>query len=169
MKGLFCSAKYVKQRSIMDGALDPDKLLNFIEVAQDIHVQNYLGTPLYDKILDLVVNDTIGDVGNEVYNTLLTDYIKPMLAWYAQSDYFYFAPYTVSNSGVYKHSSENSETAIKDEVDALAQRAKNNAIHYTNRLVDYLCDNSSSYPEYSQSTTDGMSPDKDVNTIGWVL
>ena len=43
MKALFITVKDLKAKSIISGNTDGDKLIHFIEVAQDIHIQNYLG------------------------------------------------------------------------------------------------------------------------------
>ena len=91
MKALFITTDDLRRKSIIGGAVDADKFIQFIEVAQDIHIQNYLGTKLYDKISSLIVNDTIDDAGNADYKTLLNDYLTLMLIWFAQSDYYMFA------------------------------------------------------------------------------
>ena len=52
MKALFITVKDLKAKSIISGNTDADKLIHFIEVAQDIHIQNYLGGALYDKMQD---------------------------------------------------------------------------------------------------------------------
>jgi hypothetical protein len=49
MKALFISIADLKAKSIIDGNTDADKLIHQIEVAQDMHIQNYLGGRLYDK------------------------------------------------------------------------------------------------------------------------
>ena len=43
MKALFITIADLKAKSIIDGNTDADKLIHYIEVAQDMHVQNYLG------------------------------------------------------------------------------------------------------------------------------
>ena len=53
-KALFITMTELKRKSIIDGALDTDKLIQFVEVAQDIHIQNFLGTKLYEKIQSLI-------------------------------------------------------------------------------------------------------------------
>ncbi len=40
MKALFITVKDLKAKSIISGNTDADKLIHFIEVAQDIHIQN---------------------------------------------------------------------------------------------------------------------------------
>jgi hypothetical protein len=80
-----------------------------------MHIQNYLGTKLYDKISDDIIADTLtGD-----YLDLVNEYIQPMLIHFAMVDYLPFAAYEVKNNGLLKHRSENSETPSKDEIDFL--------------------------------------------------
>jgi hypothetical protein len=168
MTALFISPKYVKRKSIIDGELDADKLIQFIETAQDIHIQNYLGTNLYKKLQLLIVNNTINDAGNADYKALLEDFIKPMLAWYTQAEYIPFAAYTIGNGGVYRHRSDNSDAVDYSEIAGLTTRANDKATFYTNRFLDYMNFNSQLYPEYV-SSSDAMYPDRDANNIGWVL
>ncbi|QDP47149.1 MAG: hypothetical protein GOVbin40013_30 [Prokaryotic dsDNA virus sp.] len=169
MKALFITMTELKRKSIIDGALDTDKLVQFVEVAQDVHIQNFLGTKLYDKIQTLITGGTLDDSANAAYKTLLNTYIKPMLIWYSQYSYIPFAAFQISNGGVFKHSSESSESVSKEELDSLTAKAKDFADFYTNRFVDYMIENSSSFPEYTGSQDEGMYPDKDPLAYGWVL
>ncbi len=169
MKALFITTDDLRRKSIIGGAVDADKFVQFIEVAQDIHIQNYLGTKLYDKISSLIVNDTIDDSGNAVYKTLLNDYLTPMLIWFAQSDYYMFASYQVSNGGVFRHRSESSETPSMQEIKSLVDSSRDKAEFYVRRFLDYMDNNNNSYPEYNDTNSNGMYPDKNENFNGWVL
>ena len=169
MKALFITTNDLKRKSIVGGLVDADKFVQFIEVSQDIHIQNYLGTKLYDKIQDLIVNQELEDIENLKYKNLLNDYITPMLIWFAQSDYYMFASYQVSNGGVFKHRSESSENLSMQEVQYLVENSRNKAEFYTRRFVDYMSFNSSDYPEYNESSNEGMYPDKSDNFNSWVL
>jgi RNAse (barnase) inhibitor barstar len=75
MKALFISVGDLKAKSIVDGNTDADKLLYLIEVAQDMHIQNYLGGKLYDKLQDLILSGDIDLPANSDYKTLRDDYI----------------------------------------------------------------------------------------------
>lgn len=168
-KALFITTTDLKKRSIISGNLDPDKIVQFIEVAQDTHIQNYLGGKLYKKMQTLITGNTIGQAANADYKTLLDEYIKPMLIWFAQADYIPFAAFQISNGGVYKHRSENSDTASMEEVNMLARRAMETAEFYTRRFMDYMDHFSYLYPEYLESSNEDMMPDKDTNFGGIYL
>ena len=165
MKALFISRTDLVKNTIIDGNVDTDKFIQFISIAQDIHIQNYLGTKLYNRISSDIINDTLtGD-----YLELVTDYIQPMLIHYAMVDYLPFAAYQVKNGGVFKHNSENAETVNKDEVDFLVQKERDFAEYYTRRFVDFICFDSSKFPEYLDNQDSDVYPDKDVNPTNWVL
>ena len=165
MKALFISRTDLVKNTIIDGNVDTDKFIQFISIAQDIHIQNYLGTKLYERIENDIINDTLtGD-----YLKLVTDYIQPMLIHYAMVDYLPFAAYQVKNGGVFKHSSENAETVNKDEVDFLIQKERDFAEYYTRRFVDYICFNNTKFPEYTENQESDVYPDKDVDSSNWVL
>ena len=168
-KALFISILDLKKKSILSGNVDPDKIIQFVEVAQDTHIQNYLGGKLYHKMQTLILDNTISDAGNADYKTLLNEYIKPMLIWFTQSDYMPFAAYQVSNGGVFKHRSENSDSITTEELNILVRRATETAEFYTRRFMDYMDHNSHLYPEYLESSNEDMHPDKDVNFGGIYL
>ena len=170
IKALFISVSELKKKSIIDGNVDSDKILQYIEIAQDIHIQNYLGGNLYKAMQELIVNGKINDLINVDYKELLDEYIKPMLVWYTQSTYLPYTVFQVSNGGTFKHRSENSDSVTKDEMDYLVQKARDTAEFYTKRYMEYICNNSNKYPEYNNTTIGEMYPDKDINyTGGWFM
>ena len=168
-KALFITLNDLKRKSIIDGNVDGDKLVQFIEVAQDTHIQNYLGGKLYNKLQALVISNEINDAGNVKYKNLIDIYIKPMLVWFTQSAYLPFAMYQVSNGGVFKHRSENAETISVEELNSMLNRVNETAEFYTRRFVDFMGFYSQDYPEYNESTNGEMYPDRDVNFHSWVL
>ena len=149
----------------VNGNVDTDKFIQYIKIAQDIHIQNYLGTELLNKIkADIIATTLSGD-----YETLVNTYIKPMLIHWAMVEYLPFAAYTIANKGVYKHSSENAENVAKDEVDFLLEKERKIAQHYTQRFIDYMSFNQQLFPEYNNNSNGDMYPDTNNNFIGWVL
>ena len=162
---LFISRTDLVKNSIIDGNTDTDLFIQYVKIAQEIHIQSALGSKLYNKISeDIASGNVIGD-----YLALVTDYVQPMLIHYAMVDFLPFCAYQVKSGGIYKHSSENSETVNKDEVDFLVQKERNFAEHYTRRFVDFMCFNSTKFPEYLSNTDSDIRPDKDSNSSTWVL
>lgn len=149
----------------MDGNVDTDKFIQFIKLAQQIHIRNYLGSDLYNKISTDISTSSLG--GN--YLALVNDYIQPMLIHFAMMDYLPFAAFSVKNGGVFKGSSENAETASKSEVDYLVAKEREFAEYYTRRFIDYMNFNSNLFPEYTSNSNEDINPDKDATFNGWVL
>jgi len=162
---LFISRTDLVKNTIIDGNVDTDKFIQFIKIAQEIHITNYLGSKLYDKISTEIVAGTLtGD-----YLSLVNDYIQPMLIHFAMVEYLPFAAYQIKNGGVSKHSSENSESVSKSEIEFLVQKERDTSEYYTRRFVDYICFNSNKFPEYNNNVNSDVRPDKDANSSNWVL
>lgn len=162
---LFITTTDLKKNSIIDGNVDIDKFIQFIKIAQEIHIRNYLGSKLYDKISSDIIDNTL--TGS--YLTLVDTFIKPMLIHFAMVEYLPFSAFQIKNGGIYKHTSENSETATKVEVDFLVDKQRNFCEYYTQRFLDYICNNSALFPEYTENTSGDVYPDKDTNYQSWVL
>lgn len=163
---LFIKRQDIVKNSIIDGNVDTDKFIYFIKIAQQMHIQNYLGTSLYDRISADILNNTLS--GN--YLALVNDYIQPMLIHFAMVDYLPFASYELRNGGLFKHKSENSESPAKTEIDFLAQRHRNFAEFYTRRFIDYMSFNAASkFPKYWENQNNQMYPDMSATFTGWVL
>ena len=163
---LFINRTDLVRNSIIDGNVDTDKYIQFIKLAQEIHIQNYLGTDLYSKIQsDIVASSLTGD-----YLALVNDHIKPMLIHWGLVEYLPFAAYTIANKGVFKHSSENATNVEKNEIDFLIEKERNVAQYYTDRFINYMSfEASSKFPEYYTNSNDDVYPDKDASFEGWVL
>lgn len=162
---LFIKRQDLVKNSILDGNVDTDKFIQYIKIAQEIHIRNYLGTDLYNKIAaDIIAGTLSGD-----YLDLVNTYIQPMLIHYAMVDYLPFAAYQIKNGGVYKHTSENGESATKEEIDFLINKERDIAEYYTRRFIDYMSFNQASFPEYYTNSNDDIHPDTDATFNGWVL
>lgn len=156
----------LKRFTFVDGNLDSDKLLQFVKIAQDIHIQSYLGTDLLEKIK----NDIVAGTLTGVYLTLLETYVKPMLIHWAMVEYLPFAAYNVTNKGMYKSTSENAETVDKNEVDFLIQKSRSLAENYSQRFVDYMVYNQSNFPEYTSNSNNDIYPNHGNGQItNWYL
>lgn len=149
----------------VNGNVDTDKFIQFIKISQDIHIQGYLGTDLLNKIKADITSGTL--TGN--YQSLVVNYVKPMLIHWAMVEYLPFAAYTIANKGVYKHNSENSTNVEKNEIDFIIEKERQIAQHYTQRFIDYMSFNQNLFPEYNSNSNGDMYPNTDTNFTGWVI
>ena len=153
---LLITRQELLERTPIDGSTDMDKIVPHILTAQDTHVQNVLGTKLYDKLVKDNEDGTL--TGN--YFTLLNKYVKPMLCHYAAADFYLFHHFTIANGGVFSHNSENSSTSTLGEIEVLCSAQKANAVHYRTSLVGYICNDTSRFPEYYADQQGQMYPDR---------
>ena len=110
---LFINRTDLVKNSIIDGNVDTNKFIQFIKIAQEIHIRNYTGSKLYEKLqADIIAGTLTGD-----YQTLVDEYLAPMLIHFAMVEYLPYSAYQLKNGGLFKHTSENGETPTKDEVD----------------------------------------------------
>jgi len=164
-EALFITRDDIVRYTALNGNVDTDKFIQFIKIAQDIHIQNYLGTKLFQKLQADVIAGTL--TGN--YLTLVTTYVKPMLIHWGMVEYLPFAAYTIANKGVYKHSSENSENVDKNEVDYLLEKERSIAQNYTQRFIDYMAFNQPLFPEYRSNKNNDVFPDSMNNYVSWYI
>ena len=167
-KALLITTTDLKKYTVLDGNLDNDRFIQYIEISQDIHLQNYLGTDLLEKLQSLIP-DYIDLPANSDYKNLLETYVKPMLIHWAAVEYFPFAAYNIANVGVVKHQSDTSVTVDKNELDYLVAAERNIAQSYTRRFIHYMCENSTLFPEYTSNSGSDVHPDKKSDFGGWVL
>ena len=165
MNALLITPEDIKDFTIMSGNLDEDKFVYCIKQAQDLDLQDKLGSNLLEKIEADILAGSLADP----YLALVKTFVKPCLIHFAMARFLPYAPYTVANKGVFKHSSENSEGVGVREIKELIEHEQNLAEHYTSRMVAYICANASDFPEYNTNTSEDMTPSVDTFTHGWLL
>jgi hypothetical protein len=148
-----------------NGNMDTDTFIQWIKVAQDIHIQQYTGTELLDKIKTDIVNNTLANP----YLDLVETYLKPMLIHWAMVEFLPFQAYTIANKGIFKHSSENASNVDKNEVDFLIEKQRYLAQNYTERFIQYMAFSGNTFPEYYTNSNSDIYPNSDSNYMGWVI
>ena len=165
MTALLITTQDMVQFTQINGNLDTAKFQNCIKISQDIEIQEMLGTDLLKKIqADIVASNLV-----DHYLSLLNDYIKDCLIHFAYARYLPNGAYTISNKGIYKHNSENSDTVSKEEIDYLEGKAMQTAMHYKERFVQYMNFHQSDFPEFTSNKDGDVFPSDDINFTGWVM
>ena len=147
---LFITRNDIIKNSPLQGAIDADALLPFMNTAQVKYIKNLIGTVLYDYLQAQIVAGTVGNL-SVAYQDLLDDHIKPTLIWYTCVEYIPFSSIQFKSNGAVKQSSEQATAPSKLEIDYLKQQAQTNADYYALRLQNYLISYSNSIPQYLQS------------------
>jgi hypothetical protein len=163
---LFINRTDLVRNTIINGDVDTDKFIQFIRISQQMHIQNYLGTALYDEISTAITANTL----TTDQTALLNDYIQPMLIHFSMVDYLPFSSVELRNGGLFKHTAENGTSPTTNEVDFLVQKHRNFAEFYTRRFIDYMAFNAASkFPKYWENQNNQMYPDMSATFTGWVL
>jgi hypothetical protein len=160
---LLISEQKLKDNTPINENVDSSELRFCILQAQNIQIQESLGTNLYEKLLEIVDNGTISDPSNLNYKLLLDNYIQPTLisySYYLSLDNFWVK---FINIGLVQNSSEQGQPVDLKTLQYLKQNAKNQAEFQDNLLRRHLVFKSNLYPEYfGGSLNDGqLAPETD--------
>ena len=166
---LFISEEKLKESTAINLNVDVDLLLPYVRQAQKLYVETKLGTDLTQKLKDLITAGTIGNVGNEAYKTLLDDYVGDMLPNWAFYHAVPFLRFKIENGNIYSKTSETGTALSETEAQHLREEVRNTAEYYTERLIDYITNNTSSFPEYNTNSGADVNPDQNAYYNGMNL
>lgn len=164
-KVLLISEETLKTYTLVNENVDGKYILPAIQTAQDIDLETLIGKALLMKLCSLVES---GDITtNTDYKVLLDDYITPYLCWQVLSTIQIGLNYKFTNSGVISNEDERRSKLDYRNNQLLQEQYKHFADSYAGKLKDYLCSNSSKYPEYNQCLDN--SHEEDVEYCGLYL
>lgn len=124
-------------------------LLPSIKIAQDIDLEEVIGTELLRKLQSDVYNDSF----EEKYKTLLDDYVLPFLNYSTIVRLIPTVAFKITNAGIVKTDDEKMTSVSPVEVDKIEAEYRHIADVYKGKLQKFLLANHSDYPELSASLT----------------
>ena len=151
---LLINGDYIRQYTELNKSVEEGYIRSSVRKAQDIELQPLLGTDLYNKILE----DTEDASITGAYLTLKDTYIKPCLVEWTM---YYLIPILdvkIDNGGLVQRISENTTPATSTGVNRLMDHHLASAKFYAQRMVNYICENSASFPEYSTNSQNQLWP-----------
>ena len=166
---LFISESVLKSSSALNLNISTTLLLPYVRQAQKLYIETKLGTDLNNKLKDLIVAGTVNDAGNEAYATLLNDYIPDVLVNFSFYHAIPFLRFKIENGNIYSKTSETGTALSTEEAQHLREEVRNTAEYYTERMIDYICNNNSSFPEYSTNSGSDVNPDSNAYYNGMNL
>jgi hypothetical protein len=166
---LLISEQKLKDSTAINLNVDVNILLPYVLQAQTLYIEPKLGTQLYEHIKGLIQAGTISDVGNAAYKTLLDDYISFVLVNYSFYHAIPYLRFKVENGNIYSKTSETGTALSTEESQSLREEISNTAQYYTERLIEYIRNNTSDFPEYSTNSGADVNPDKNAYYNGMNL
>ena len=151
---LYISTHRLKMDTSLGGSVENNILLPYILMAQDKYILPVLGTDLNNKITTDINNTSLtGD-----YLTLLQTYIQPALVQFAYATCLPFIRLRIVNNSVVTMNTEQGSAVSHDELKPLINASLDMGEFYRERLIDYIQNNTSLFPEYSTNTGADLTP-----------
>lgn len=145
---LLISEEYLKQRSLINDNVDACYIAPAIIDAQEIHLQQLIGTQLLSKIYTLVADEQLD--ANPNYKTLLEQYIQPYLVYEVQSEILTGLYAKIRNQGVVNYVDTNTTQMTIADINFLKSDFKTKASFEADRMCKYIIANARNYPEWGR-------------------
>lgn len=156
MSVIWMSVSELKDKSFIDENVNDKLIRASIKEAQEIYIRDLIGSGLYNELQTQTANNAA--TLTALNRTLLNDYIRPCLMWYALVEGAYPLSIKIMGKGYQKRRSEFTDPATSEDVIADSNWARNKAEYYAQRVTKYLAENSSDYPLY-------LNPGSGLDTI----
>jgi hypothetical protein len=153
---LLITPQYLIDNSPVNSNVEQKLLASSIRKAEDIYLMPLIGSELYQAIIGKISG---GTMAAGVYKDLLDLYIAPALVEYSVIVYIPFTSIKLRNKGTQKQLGDNSEPANLEDLAYLTTSVRDSAQFYAERLIKYLKQNMTQFPEYLRySTIDSILP-----------
>ena len=133
-KTYMASSQYIADNTVINGNVDPELINPFIIQAQNIHIEQVLGTDLFNEIIINIQNNTIsGDT-----KVLLDDYILPAVIQWTIYEALPSLSMKLTNKTVGRKNSDNTEPVDLTDIKYLRSSVRDVAEYYDQRTISFL-------------------------------
>lgn len=153
---LLISEQKLKSQAPIDPNVDSDELRYGIQQAQNIYIQETLGTNFYNEILDQVEDGSISLSANTYNKELLDNFIQPALVAYSYYIILDNMFVKLVNVGLQQFRSEQSNPVGIKEFQYLKDQARDRAQFLDNLMRRHLVFENWKYPKYTQVINNGQ-------------
>tara|TARA_R110001583_G_scaffold51316_2_gene160311 strand:+ start:968 stop:1543 length:576 start_codon:yes stop_codon:yes gene_type:complete len=150
---LLISADTLKQNTTISQSVSEDLIHPVILLSQDRYILPVLGTDLFEKLKTEIAGTPSG-----VYLTLLKDYVQKCLCQFTLATLYPVLRLRAVNHSVVQMNNEQGTSVSFEDIEPLISSSLDMGEFYRERLISYLCDNSSSFPEYTSNTGSDLNP-----------
>ena len=148
--------EYFKTYSPISDNYNIKDIKPYFHVAEKLWIESIIGTPLYEELLDEVEKN---EVTPENATLLLNIY--PLLAFAIVYESLPFVGYHLSQVGITKGKSENSEPVSINDVNYISTQLRNQCETMKKLLKKFLDENAEHYPLYYADNTVECNCDND--------
>lgn len=160
----FITENYIKENSPVTAAVNMKDLFPHILAAQELYIQNIMGSQFYEDILIKFSAQTL----TNFETTLVQDYVKPAVLWRTIALALPWLQFNLRAKGVLTNTDDNANPVSTSDLKFLMNEASNRAEFQENLLVKYLCKEGNNFPTYN--TQNGLTkPDKGNQFRGGII
>ena len=145
----FITASFLKDNTPLNENVDDKLIKNAIKEAQDIYIQDLIGSDLYNELQTQIVAGST----TALNVTLLDRYIQPCLMHYAVCESALPLTYKFLNKSISTRNADDATPINVQDLNMIEERYRTKAVYYGTRLRNYLKENSSSYPLFENYGT----------------
>lgn len=147
---LFIDDQYLRDYTPMGQNIDPLTIYPFVNDAQEVYIQDLLGSNLYN---DLTYKLYIGITYSQNEMTLI-DLCSKALSYYSVYMALPHLAIKIRNVGVARVQSDTTQPSTMEELKYIREEMKNMGEFWAERVVHYLCHNGNLFPLYNKSNED---------------
>ena len=164
---LFISPAQIKAESFVDENVDEKSLVQSIIYCQEEYTKNILGSALYDEVKAQIEAGSL----TASNTTLRNNYIRPALKWWVVYEAMDELHAKATNKSVVTKSSDNSSPVDLNGILSLKYKYRNRAERMDQKMINYLCENDTTFPLYLNPGTgaDTIHPKGTTYNTGWYL
>lgn len=140
----FLTPNYVITTTNVGRSVDQTMITPVIATSADMWVRSIMGTEFYQYLLVEYNNQTL----NASETILVSDYIKPAVAWRTASEVVIDSSIQIRNKGAQKQTGDYSNDADFSQLGYITKNTQQKAMFYENRLSVYLWENRDLFPEF---------------------
>lgn len=166
---LLTNENYIRGITVIDNNVQSKFLLSAIREAQDVGLQQIVGSPMLNKLKYLVYEDLITLEANSAYKNLI-DECQLYLAYQAIANLCLTTNVKISNGGLQQTTDENLTTLTVSDTFIIRDHYQGKADFYAKRLQDYILNNRQNLPEISERKCNQMNAElhSAATTSAWL-
>ena len=146
---LLTSPDFIRNNSNISDNVNSKVLATAIREVQEDELQEIIGQLLFEKLQDLISDNTIGNVGNEAYRGVL-DKAQMFITYKVIGELIVMLNMKIDNAGLIQTRDENMDYMGLSDTMTLKNYYDTKASHYAYLLQNYLMEHLNEIPELTE-------------------